>query len=134
MWPWSIATPGHCTRRAWRTRGNWATGRPGSGGWGAWGVGREGADRAGIADSLEALAVVVAALGGSARAVRIWGAAERLRKEIGSPLLERPRHVRRVAAARAALGDDAAFDRAWKEGSALTLEQAIDLALEKTVD
>ena len=77
---------------------------------------------------------MVAALGGSARAVRIWGAAERLREEIGSPLLERPRHVRRVAAARAALGDDAAFDRAWKEGSALTLEQAIDLALEKTVD
>jgi hypothetical protein len=39
-----------------------------------------------------------------------------------------------VAAARTALGDDAAFDRAWKEGRALTLEQAIALALGETVE
>jgi hypothetical protein len=39
-----------------------------------------------------------------------------------------------VTAARAVLGDDAAFDRAWQEGRALTLEQAIELALEKTVE
>jgi tetratricopeptide (TPR) repeat protein len=95
---------------------------------------RELGNRAGIADSLEALAAVVAGLGGSLRAARIWGVAERLREEIGSPLLERPRYDRRVAAARAALGDDAAFERAWKEGRALTLEQAIELAFEKTVE
>ena len=91
---------------------------------------RELGDRAGIAYSLEALAAVVAALGGSLRAARIWGAAERLRDDIGSPLLERPRYDRRVAVARGALGDDAAFDCAWQEGRTLTLEQAIALALE----
>jgi hypothetical protein len=39
-----------------------------------------------------------------------------------------------VAAARAALGDIAAFDRAWQEGLALTLEQAIELALEDALE
>jgi predicted ATPase/class 3 adenylate cyclase len=93
---------------------------------------RELGNRAGIAYSLEALAAVAAALGDSQRAARIWGAAERLREEIGSPLLERPRYERRVAAARAALGANAVFDRAWQEGSALTLEQAIEFALKET--
>ena len=85
-----------------------------------------------LASSLEGLAAVVAALGSSLRAARIWGAAEGLREEVGSPLApkDRPRYDRRVAAARAALGDGAAFDRAWQEGHALPLEQAIELALE----
>jgi non-specific serine/threonine protein kinase len=77
---------------------------------------------------------VVAALGSSLSAARIWGAAEQLREEIGLPLLDRSRYDRRVAAARAALGDDAAFDHAWKEGSALTLEQAIEIALQDPVE
>ena len=47
---------------------------------------RELGDRRGIAYSLEGLAAVVAALGSPLRAARIWGAAERLREEIGSPL------------------------------------------------
>ena len=78
---------------------------------------------------------MTAAGGDFLRAARIWGAAERLQTEVGSPLSPNYRsdHDRRVAAARAALGDDAAFDRAWQEGSSLTLEQAIELALEKTV-
>jgi len=97
-------------------------------------VGRELGDRRGIADSLAGLATPVAALGSSLRAARIWGAAERLREEIGSPLLERPRYDQRVAAARAALGDDSAFDRAWQEGRAVTLEQAIGLALNEPVE
>ena len=45
-----------------------------------------------------------------------------------------PDYNRRVAAARTALGDDAAFDRAWLEGRALTLEQVIELALEQTAE
>jgi len=95
---------------------------------------QEVGDRRGIAYSLEGLADVVAALGNSLRAARIWGATERLREEIRSPLppKARPEYHQRVALARAVLGDDAAFDCAWKEGRALTLEQAIDLALEKT--
>jgi hypothetical protein len=92
-------------------------------------------DRRGIAFSLGGLAAVVAALGSSLRAARIWGAEARLREEIGSPLPpnDRSDYDRRVAAARAALGDHAAFDHAWQEGRALTLEQAIELALEESV-
>ena len=99
-------------------------------------IGRELGERLRIAFSLEGLAAVVAALGSAPRAARIWGAAERLRSEAGSPLppKDRPYYDRRVAAARTGLGDDAAFDRAWKEGCALTLEQAIALALEETVE
>jgi predicted ATPase/class 3 adenylate cyclase/Tfp pilus assembly protein PilF len=97
---------------------------------------RELGYRRGIAYALEGLAAVGAALGRSLRAARIWGTAERLREEIGSPLPpnERPRHDRRAAAARATLGDDAAFDHAWQEGRTLTVEQAIELALEDAVE
>ena len=38
---------------------------------------------------------------------------------------ERARHERLVAAARSALHDDAAFDRAWNEGRSWTLDQAV---------
>jgi len=95
-------------------------------------ISRELRDRYGIAFSLEGRAAVIAALGNSARAPRVWGAAQRLREEIGLPLPpnQRPAHDARVAAARAAFGDKAAFDRAWEEGRASTLNQAIELALE----
>jgi predicted ATPase/DNA-binding winged helix-turn-helix (wHTH) protein len=93
-------------------------------------------DREGIAYVLEGHAAVLAALGDCLHAARIGGAAQRLREEIGAPLLpnERTRYDRRIAAARTALGDGLAFDRAWKEGRALTLERAIELALGKTVE
>ncbi len=99
-------------------------------------IDRELRDRWGIAFALEGLAAVVVALGSGLRAARIWGAAERLREEIGAPLPpnERPRYDRRVAVVRAALRDDAAFDRAWQEGRNLTIEQAIALALSDTVE
>jgi tetratricopeptide (TPR) repeat protein len=89
-------------------------------------------DRRGIAYSLEGLAAVQAAVDSAPRAARIWGAAERLREELRAPLPanERPRYDRRVTAARAALGDDVAFDRAWAEGLGLTIEQAIALAMD----
>jgi predicted ATPase/class 3 adenylate cyclase len=92
---------------------------------------RELGIRLGTVSSLEELAAVAAALGGVLRSAGIWGATERLRSEIGSPMpaYERSRYDHRVANARAALGDDVAFDRAWQEGRALTLEQAIELAL-----
>jgi hypothetical protein len=50
------------------------------------------------------------------------------------PPNERSGHDRRVAAARIASGDDAAFDSAWQEGRALTLDQAIGLALARPVE
>ena len=97
---------------------------------------RELGDRSGIPYSLEGLAAVVASLRGSLRAAHIWGATEQLRTEIGAPLTpnERSRYDQFVAAARIALGDDAAFDRAWQEGRGLTLDQAIDLALARPVE
>jgi predicted ATPase/class 3 adenylate cyclase len=96
---------------------------------------RELGDRWGIAEVLEGLSYVAFALAEPGRAARIDGAAERLREEIGSPLPpnERPRYDRHVAATRAVLGDDVAFDRAWQEGRALSLEHTIELALEDAV-
>jgi predicted ATPase/DNA-binding winged helix-turn-helix (wHTH) protein len=97
---------------------------------------RELGDRFGIPYSLEGLAAVVASQRDPLRAARIWGATERSRAEIGTPLQlwERSGYDRRVAAARIASGDDAAFDSAWQEGRCLTLDQAIDLALAKPVE
>jgi len=99
-------------------------------------IDREVGDRWGIAFALEGVAAVEAAFGSWLRAARTWGAADRLREEIGAPLPpnERPRYDRRVAVVRAALRDDAAFTRAWQQGRALTIEQAIALALSETVD
>ena len=65
------------------------------------------------------------------RAALLWGAAERLREEIRSPIRpdDLPENEQQVAAARIAFADDAAFDEAWQEGRAMKLEEAIALAL-----
>jgi len=97
---------------------------------------RELGDRWGIPTSLDGLAAVAASLHDSVRAARIWGATERARAEIGTPIqsCERFRYDHCVAAARIASGDDAAFDSARQEGRCLTLDQAIDLALAKPIE
>src|SRR5262249_37712300 len=84
-----------------------------------------------IAALLAALAPVATAAGRPARAAQLWGAAERLREEVGSalPPNERDRCERQVTAARASLGEETAFDVAWQAGRAMTLEQAIEYAL-----
>ena len=89
-------------------------------------------DRRGIAWSLEGLANVAFALKGPAKAARIWGTAARVREEVGCPLppRDRARSDRRIAAARAAMGDDTAFDGAWQEGRAMPLDQAVEYALD----
>jgi tetratricopeptide (TPR) repeat protein len=94
---------------------------------------RELGDRRGIAESLEGLACVMLALGRPERTVRIWGATDRMREELGAPLspMDRAGHELQVLAARAAMSDDAAYDLARLEGRAMTLEQAIDYALVK---
>ena len=93
-------------------------------------------DKRGIASLLEGLAAVVAALARFLDAARIWGAAERLREDIGSllPPNEKTRYDRRVAAARTGLRDSAAFDRAWRQGRASTIEQAIELAVKESAE
>jgi len=97
---------------------------------------RELGDKMGIAELLEKQAAVIGAMGNALRAAQLGGAAERLREEIGSPLTteERLRHHRHMSAARAALGDDAAFNRAWQQGRAQSLEQAIEISLKALVD
>jgi predicted ATPase/DNA-binding XRE family transcriptional regulator len=87
-------------------------------------------DRPGIATCLEGLATVAAGGGRPARAARLLGAAEALRRAIGSPmpLVELPACEAAVRAARAALGE-AAVAAAWAEGRALTLEEAVAEAL-----
>ncbi len=95
---------------------------------------RDLADGLDIAESLEALAGLAFTAGRPVSGARLCGQAARLRKEIGSPLppWERSRYDRQIASGRAALGNDVAFDLAWQEGHAMTLEQMIELALERT--
>jgi non-specific serine/threonine protein kinase len=93
-------------------------------------------DKMGIAELLEKQAAVFGAIGNALIAAHIAGAAERLRDEIGFPLTKDQglQHGRHMAAARAAVGDDAAFNLAWKEGRDMSLEQAIESSLQAAVD
>ena len=80
----------------------------------------------GIIDSLEALAVVAAGQESWAEATRLLAATARRREALGY------RHDRALvapaeAAARAGLGDEA-FETAWAEGEALTIEAAVTYA------
>jgi hypothetical protein len=65
--------------------------------------------------------------------VRLFGAADALRKALGTALVpgELETHDSQLGQARALLGKDA-FAAAWAEGRALTVEQAIAEALGET--
>jgi len=91
---------------------------------------RELGDRLGLARVLEGAAALAAAQGGSLGPARTWGAAERLREELGSPRApnEWPRRDPYATMARAASGDDAEFDRAWQQGREMSLNEASELA------
>ncbi len=79
-----------------------------------------------IAFSLEGLARVVAAQGELVWSVRLWGAAETIRDELGTPIfpIHRPEYEQTVTAVRSALGTRI-FTAAWAEGRQMTLEQAL---------
>jgi predicted ATPase len=68
------------------------------------------------------------------RAATLWGAAARLREEIGIPIPfnEEADYKRVVATTRGALGDDM-FDQAWREGIAMEPEEAVRYALNSQV-
>lgn len=87
-------------------------------------------DKKGITTCLEGLAGIACSLRRSARAVRLYGAAEALRRAIGAPLpsSEHPAHERDASTLQAELGENA-FADAWAEGQAMTPEQAIEYAL-----
>jgi non-specific serine/threonine protein kinase len=76
--------------------------------------------------ALERFAELAVARGAPTRAATIWGAAARMRAEIGISIAfnEQNEHDRAVVAVREALGDDA-FDQAWREGSSMELEAAV---------
>jgi non-specific serine/threonine protein kinase len=97
---------------------------------------RDVGNRDGIAFTMELFAgLTVREEHGSAaaaRAARLFGAANALREAIGSPLapFDQPTYDDDVQAARARLDNDA-WESAWAEGQAMTLEQAIAYALEE---
>lgn len=95
---------------------------------------RELGDRRNICSSLEGLAPLAALKGRPLDASRILGASERLREEIDAPLpiVGKPRYERSIAAVLAGSGDETTFRNAWQEGRALTLDQAVELALGAT--
>jgi non-specific serine/threonine protein kinase len=85
-----------------------------------------------IAGSLEELAQASTCLANLPRAARTWGAAERLREVIGTPLppFQSIQYRENVAMGRLAFGDDEGFQSAWQSGRAMTTEQAVEYALE----
>jgi predicted ATPase/class 3 adenylate cyclase len=87
--------------------------------------------RAAVAHELECLAIIAKAQEEDQRAARLFGAAEILRENINIPMMptERPEYEREVNDLRDNM-DEAAFAKAWAEGRALTMEQALALALE----
>jgi hypothetical protein len=88
-------------------------------------------NRSAIAHQLECFAYIAIAEGEPQRAVRLFGAAEALRKEVGSEMTdyEQIEYDKAVAQLRPLLnGPD--FNSLWAEGRALTIEQAIKFALD----
>ena len=90
-------------------------------------------DRAAMAYLLDDIAGLVAALGRAEDALRLAGAAEAAREMIGSQVAagEQERFDRLLAPARQALSEPLGR-AAFEAGRALTLEQAVDLALDIT--
>ena len=88
-----------------------------------------------IADDLKAFATLAAREVQEARGARLWGAAAALRETFGSPLppAKHEKQERETTAVRETLGEDA-FAAAWAEGRVMTMEQAIEYALEGYTD
>ncbi len=88
-----------------------------------------------IINTLEGMASLAGSLGDTARAARLWGAAEEARgvTEISLPPGERALHEPYLAAARSQLGE-AAWTEALAEGRAMSLEEATEYALSKKAD
>jgi non-specific serine/threonine protein kinase len=94
---------------------------------------REINDRGGIAWCLEKLAEAKVAQEQLQDAVRIFAHAGSVRAPLGSVIdpVDRPDYERILLGLQAALGMQE-FDSLWQEGSAMPLEQVIDLALSET--
>ena len=92
-------------------------------------------NRAAIAHQLECFAFLAVADEEPQRAIKLFGAAEALRARVQASMteLERLEYNQAVAQLRSMLTEPE-FDACWVEGRAINMEQAIELALEKTDD
>ena len=96
-----------------------------------------GGDRMAVVRCFDGIAAALVMTSGPAaapRAARLLGAAAALRASLGLAIrpFDRATHEQGMAATRAAL-DEHAFEAAWLEGQAMTLEQAIAYALDETL-
>jgi hypothetical protein len=91
--------------------------------------------RGAVAHQLECFAFIAEAQEQLSRAARLLGAAEALRDNTHLPMTphERPEYDQHLTSVREHLGE-AAFAAAWAEGRTLTMEQAIEFALEVATD
>jgi predicted ATPase len=91
--------------------------------------------RPGVIESLEGLAGVAAGTAAPRRAARLWGAADALRQKIGNArsVHQSIGYERQVKAVRATLTAEA-FDQAWNEGRAMTLDDAVRYALDEQAE
>lgn len=86
-------------------------------------------DKVMVARCLEAFAGLAVTDGEYEWAARVYGAAETIRQTLNNPvLLQRVAYERNVAAVCARLSKTA-FEKAWSEGHAMTLEQAVEFVL-----
>jgi predicted ATPase/class 3 adenylate cyclase len=85
--------------------------------------------RRGVIEGLEAVAGLAVAQGDLPRAARLYAVAQAGREAIGAPRPPRSReeYERDLATIRTGLGEDA-FAIAWRDGQAMTLDQACELA------
>ena len=90
-------------------------------------------NRSATAHQLECFAFVAIAEEEPVRAARLFGAAEALREKINVPMTgqERVEYEHAMAQLRVIL-TEAEFEALWAEGRALTMDQAIQLALSES--
>jgi hypothetical protein len=93
---------------------------------------RELGDKVGIIASLAGLGGLAVGAGGEEveRGARALGAVEALSESTGAVLeaADRSLYERNIARARAHLGEET-FRRAWEEGRAMSMEEAVEYAL-----
>ncbi|HLK58287.1 MAG TPA: tetratricopeptide repeat protein, partial [Chthonomonadaceae bacterium] len=96
---------------------------------------RELGDKRGIADALDGFAHLAHREQQERHAARLWGAATSIREKIATPRTPREleKYNQQIAQARAVLGQ-AVFDAAFTEGSAMSLDQAIEYAFDGLQD
>jgi len=88
--------------------------------------------RAAVANQLECFAFIAKIHEQPERAAKLFGAAEKIREVINIPMngMEQVEYDREVADLRAGMNADE-FKRLWSEGRSMTMEQALELALQK---